>query len=39
MGVSRGLVVVVRDDKVSVHPFRLVQGGGDIRHVTAVAVR
>jgi tetratricopeptide (TPR) repeat protein len=39
MGVSRGLVVVVRDDKVSVHPFRLVQGGGDIRYVTAVTVK
>jgi Flp pilus assembly protein TadD len=39
MGISRGLVVVMRDENVSVHPFRLVQGGGDIRYVTAVNVK
>jgi hypothetical protein len=42
MGVSRGIVVVMRDrgegadPSVEVHPFRLVQGGGDVRYVTAV---
>lgn len=39
MGVSRGLVVVLRDDEVDIHPFRLVQGGGDIRYVAAVRVK
>jgi hypothetical protein len=39
MGVSRGLVVVMRDDDIEVHPFRLVQGGGDIRYVTRVAMK
>jgi tetratricopeptide (TPR) repeat protein len=37
MGISRGVVVVVRgDDQVEIHPFRLAQGGGEIRYVTAV---
>jgi hypothetical protein len=39
MGISRGLVVVMRDDDIDIHPFRLVQGGGDIRYVTAVKVK
>jgi tetratricopeptide (TPR) repeat protein len=39
MGISRGLVVVMRDDQVEIHPFRLVQGGGDIRYVTSVKVK
>jgi len=39
MGISRGLVVVMRDDNVEIAPFRLVQGGGDIRYVTAVKVK
>jgi len=39
MGISRGLVVVMRDDDVDVYPFRLVQGGGEIRYVTAVKVK
>jgi len=39
MGVSRGLVIVLRDDDVDIHPFRLVQGGGDIRYVAAVRVK
>jgi tetratricopeptide (TPR) repeat protein len=40
MGVSRGLVVVLRGDgrAPEIHPFRLVQGGGDIRYVAAVTV-
>jgi len=37
MGISRGVVVVVRgDDQVEIHPFRLTQGGGEIRYVTSV---
>ena len=39
MGISRGLVVVMRDDNVDVHPFRLVQGGGEIRYVAGVKVQ
>jgi tetratricopeptide (TPR) repeat protein len=38
MGVSRGIVVVMRGQDVSIHPFRLVQGGGEVRWVTGVAV-
>jgi tetratricopeptide (TPR) repeat protein len=42
MGVSRGIVVVMRDrgegvdPSVEVHPFRLVRGGGDVRYVTSI---
>ncbi len=37
MGISRGVVVVVRgDDDVEIHPFRLAQGGGEIRYVAKV---
>jgi Flp pilus assembly protein TadD len=42
MGVSRGIVVVMHDrgngndPSVEVHPFRLMQGGGDVRYVTAI---
>jgi tetratricopeptide (TPR) repeat protein len=40
MGISRGLVVVQQgDDQVEVHPFRLTQGGGDIRYVAAVRMK
>jgi len=39
MGISRGLVIVMRDGDVDIHPFRLVQGGGDIRYVAAVSVK
>jgi tetratricopeptide (TPR) repeat protein len=45
MGVSRGIVVVMRDrgegrePSVDIYPFRLVEGGGDVRYVTAVAVK
>ncbi len=45
MGVSRGIVVVVRDrgegrePSVDIHPFRLVEGGSDVRYVTAVTVK
>lgn len=43
MGVSRGIVVVMHDDggkqpAIDIQPFRLVQGGGDIRYVTSVVV-
>jgi len=36
MGVSRGIVVVVRGDDVDIYPFRLIQGGGDIRYIATV---
>lgn len=36
MGISRGVVVVMRGDSVEIHPFRLTEGGGDIRYVAAV---
>ena len=45
MGVSRGIVVIMRDrgngrdPEVEVEPFRLVQGGGDVRYVAAVEVK
>lgn len=40
MGISRGIVIVVRDDdQLEIHPFRLTQGGGDIRYVGRVAVK
>jgi tetratricopeptide (TPR) repeat protein len=39
MGISRGLVVVMRDDNVDIEPFRLVEGGGDIRYLTGVKVK
>jgi tetratricopeptide (TPR) repeat protein len=39
MGISRGLVVLMRDDQVEIEPFRLVQGGGEIRYVAAVTVK
>lgn len=39
MGISRGVVVVMRDGQVQIHPFRLTQGGGDIRYVAAVSVK
>jgi tetratricopeptide (TPR) repeat protein len=40
MGISRGVVVVVRgDDQVEIHPFRLAQGGGDIRYVATVTTK
>ncbi|HVS30522.1 MAG TPA: VIT domain-containing protein [Thermoanaerobaculia bacterium] len=39
MGVSRGLVIVMRDETVSVHPFRLVEGGKEIRYVTGVRMK
>ena len=39
MGVSRGVVIVMRDDTVEIHPFRLVQGGEAIRHVARVGVK
>jgi tetratricopeptide (TPR) repeat protein len=41
MGISRGIVVVMRDDggrepSIEIHPFRLGEGGGAIRYVAAV---
>jgi len=40
MGVSRGIVIVMRgDDDVEITPFRLVEGGGEIRYVTTVEAR
>lgn len=40
MGISRGLVVVLRDDdQMEILPFRLTQGGGAIRYVGGVAVK
>jgi len=40
MGISRGLVIVLRDDdQLEIHPFRLTKGGGDIRYVTGVVVK
>jgi tetratricopeptide (TPR) repeat protein len=40
MGISRGVVIVIRnDDQIEIHPFRLTQGGGEIRYVAGVAVK
>jgi hypothetical protein len=40
MGVSRGIVVVMRGDDVQIYPFRLVEGGPhDIRYIAAVTVK
>jgi tetratricopeptide (TPR) repeat protein len=39
MGVSRGIVVIVRGDDVDIHPFRLVEGGSDIRYITSITVK
>jgi tetratricopeptide (TPR) repeat protein len=36
MGISRGVVIVMRDGDVDVHPFRLAKGGEPIRYVAAV---
>jgi tetratricopeptide (TPR) repeat protein len=43
MGVSRGIVVIIKDDgqrqpSIDIVPFRLVEGGGDIRHIADVRV-
>ncbi|HEY2830591.1 MAG TPA: VIT domain-containing protein [Thermoanaerobaculia bacterium] len=47
MGVSRGIVVIIRDDRrgdgqrqpsIEIVPFRLVEGGGDIRHIADVSM-
>lgn len=44
MGVSRGVVVILQDrggdePKVQILPFRLLEGGGEIRHLVALAVQ
>jgi hypothetical protein len=36
MGISRGVVIVMREDDVDIHPFRLAKGGEEIRYVAAV---
>jgi tetratricopeptide (TPR) repeat protein len=36
MGISRGVVIVMRGDTIEVHPFRLAKGGEEIRYVAAV---
>ena len=36
MGISRGVVIVLKDDDVDIHPFRLAKGGEEIRYVAAV---
>ncbi|HVE71729.1 MAG TPA: VIT domain-containing protein, partial [Thermoanaerobaculia bacterium] len=38
MGISRGVVIVMRDGDVDIHPFRLAKGGEDIRYVAGVKV-
>lgn len=41
MGVSRGIVVVVRGDAVDIYPFRLIEkeGARDMRYIAAIDVR
>ena len=44
MGVSRGIVVIMRDDgrrepTIDIVPFRLVEGGGEIRKIAAIDVK
>ncbi len=40
MGVSRGIVVVMRgEDVLEILPFRLIEGGGEIRYLTTVTVK
>ncbi|MEK6371989.1 MAG: VIT domain-containing protein [Acidobacteriota bacterium] len=40
MGVSRGIVVVMRGDDLDIYPFRLVEGGkNDMRYIAAVTVK
>jgi tetratricopeptide (TPR) repeat protein len=36
MGISRGVVIVMRGDSLEVHPFRLAKGGEAIRYVAEV---
>lgn len=39
MGVSRGIVVIIRGDDVEIVPFRLVEGGRDMRYIAGVTVK
>jgi tetratricopeptide (TPR) repeat protein len=39
MGVSRGVAIVMRGGAIDILPFRLVQGGGDIRYLMPVNVK
>ncbi|HEX6084637.1 MAG TPA: VIT domain-containing protein [Thermoanaerobaculia bacterium] len=36
MGISRGVVIVMKEDDVDIHPFRLAKGGEEIRYVAAI---
>jgi len=39
MGISRGVVIVMRDGGVDIHPFRLAKGGEPVRYVAAVKMK
>lgn len=39
MGISRGVVIVMHDGDVNIHPFRLAKGGEPIRYVAAVSLK
>ena len=39
MGVSRGIVVIIRGDDVEILPFRLVEGGKEMRYLAGVTVK
>lgn len=39
MGISRGVVVVIREGEVELHPFRLTTQGGPVRHVASLEVK
>ena len=39
MGISRGVVIVMREDGLEIHPFRLAKGGEAIRYVAGVTVK
>ncbi|HEX7807798.1 MAG TPA: hypothetical protein VF608_03720 [Thermoanaerobaculia bacterium] len=39
MGISRGVVIVMRGDDVEVHPFRLAKGGEEIRYVAGINLK
>jgi hypothetical protein len=39
MGVSRGIVVILRGTDVQILPFRLVEGGRDMRYLVGVTVK
>jgi tetratricopeptide (TPR) repeat protein len=41
MGVSRGIVVIMRGDDIDIRPFRLIEGGAkkDMRYIAAINVK